>query len=392
MKSSLIRRACVAAVVLAATMAPAVAAQTDDTGVRGGTAAPSDIGAKARLLGERTIPNKFTFRGTTVGGLSGIDRDPCTGEYVAISDDRSVLQSARFYTARIAVDATGVHSVDFTGTHPLLQPGGAVYPALHAGDGKAVDPEEVRVDPQSCDYWWAQEGERPKSSDGLVIQPSIQFAGRSGAYRGQLTLPPNYEILAGDRGLRRNKAVEAITFGARGSMLTSAVEGPLLQDGPEPTLQHVAPVRVTQQSRDGAVLGQFAYPLEKIFTAPDGSSTYPPDTGVPAILSYPGDSSRYLVLERTWVSGAGFKIRLFDATTRGATDVQHIDSLKGRKIVPMRKKLVADLADFDLSGVYNTEGMTWGPTLPDGERSLVLISDDNFTEDAATQIVALGIR
>ncbi|MFJ9656221.1 esterase-like activity of phytase family protein [Streptomyces microflavus] len=92
-----------------------------------------------------------------------------------------------------------------------------------------------------------------------------------------------------------------------------------------------------------------------MFAAPDGSSTYPPDTGVPAILAYPGDSSRYLVIERTWVSGAGFKIRLFDATTRGATDVQHIDSLKGRKIVPMRKKLVADLADFGLSGVYNTE-------------------------------------
>ncbi|MFI5743459.1 esterase-like activity of phytase family protein [Streptomyces anulatus] len=151
MNLSLIRRACVAAVVVASTMAPAVAAQTDDTGARGGTAALSDIGAKARLLGERSVPHKHSFRGTTVGELSGIDRDPCTGEYIAISDDRSVLQPARFYTARIAVDSTGVHAVEFAGTHPLLQPDGAVYPALHAGDGKVVDPEEVRVDPQSCD-------------------------------------------------------------------------------------------------------------------------------------------------------------------------------------------------------------------------------------------------
>ncbi|WP_405434755.1 esterase-like activity of phytase family protein [Streptomyces anulatus] len=393
MNSSLARRACAAAVVLAATMAPAVAAQTDDSrGTQAGTAAPSDIGAKARLLGERTVPHKLSFRGTTVGGLSGIDRDPCTGEYVAISDDRSMLQPSRFYTARIAVDGDGVDSVDFTGTHPLLQPDGSVYPALSTGGGKAVDPEEVRVDPRSCDYWWAQEGERPKSPDGTVIQPSIQFADRSGSYRGQLPLPPNNEILGGDRGLRRNKAVEAITFGADGSVLTSAVEGPLLQDGPEPTLEHGAPVRVTQQSRNGEVLGQFAYPLEKIFTAPDGSSTYPPDTGVPAILAHPGDPSRYLVLERTWVSGAGFKIRLFDATTRGATDVQHMDSLKGREIVPMRKKLVVDLDDISLSSVHNTEGMTWGPTLPNGEYTLVLVSDDNFSEDLATQIVALGIR
>ncbi|QEU82764.1 esterase-like activity of phytase family protein [Streptomyces subrutilus] len=207
-----------------------------------------------------------------------------------------------------------------------------------------------------------------------------------------MTLPPNYEITSGDLGIRRNKAVEAITFGAGGTMLTSAVEGPLLQDGPEPTLQHGAPVRVTQQSRDGEVLGQFAYPLERIFTAPDGSSTYPPDTGVPAILAHPGDPGRYLVLERTWVAGAGYKIRLFDTTTRGATDVRRIDSLKGHKIVPMRKKLVADLATLGLSRVDNTEGMTWGPTLPDGERTLVLVSDDNFAEDAVTQIVALGIR
>lgn len=392
MRLSLIRRACAAAVVLAATMAPAVAAQSDGSDARDGTAAPSDIGAKARLLGEKIVPHKLPFRGTTVGGLSGIDRDPCTGEYVAISDDRSVLQPARFYTARIAVDGAGVHSVDFTGTHPLRRPDGAVYPPVSAGDGKAVDPEEVRVDPRSCDYWWAQEGDRPNSSDEPVIQPSIQFAARSGAYRGQLRLPPNYKITTGDWGIRRNKAVEAITFGAGGRVLTSAVEGPLLQDGPEPTLRHGALVRVTQQSRDGNVLGQFAYPLEKIFTAPDGSSTYPPDTGVPTILAYPGDPSRYFVLERTWVAGAGYKIRLFDATTRGATDVQHVDSLKGQKIAPMRKKLVADLADVGLSRIDNTEGMTWGPTLPNGERTLVLVSDDNFAEDAVTQFVALGIR
>lgn len=392
MRLSLIRRASAAAVVLAATMIPAVAAQSDVSGARGTAAAPTDLGVKARLLGEKIVPHKLSFQGTTVGGLSGIDRDPCTGEYVAISDDRSVLQPARFYTARIAVDGAGVHSVDFTGTHPLLQPDGAVYPPVSAGDGKAVDPEEVRVDPRSCDYWWAQEGDRPNASDQPVIQPSIQFAARSGTYRGQLPLPPNYQITTGDRGIRRNKAVEAITFGAGGSVLTSAVEGPLLQDGPEPTLQHGALVRVTQQSRDGGVLGQFAYPLEKIFTAPDGSSTYPPDTGVPTILAYPGDPSRYLVLERTWVAGAGYKIRLFDATTRGATDVRRINSLVGQKIVPMRKKLVADLADMGLSRIDNTEGMTWGPDLPNGERTLVLVSDDNFAEDAVTQIVALGIR
>lgn len=38
------------------------------------------------------------------------------------------------------------------------------------------------------------------------------------------------------------------------------------------------------------------------------------------------------------------------------------------------------LYDFTTSGTDadNVEGVTWGPTLPDGSRSLVLVSDDNF--------------
>ncbi|MFI5617804.1 esterase-like activity of phytase family protein [Streptomyces sp. NPDC051567] len=69
------------------------------------------------------------------------------------------MQPARFYTARITVDGAGVHSVDFTGTHPFLQPDGSAYPPPSTGDGKAVDPEELRVDPWSCRYrcassWW----------------------------------------------------------------------------------------------------------------------------------------------------------------------------------------------------------------------------------------------
>lgn len=347
---------------------------------------------QARLLGEKTVPHKLAFQDTTVGGLSGIDRNPCTGEYVFISDDRSSLQPARFYTARMDVDADGVHSVDFTGTHPFLQPDGTAYPAPALGDGKAVDPEEIRVDPRSCDYWWGQEGDRPTTVGPPAVQPSIQYASPTGEYLGQLKLPANYEITMEDRGPRRNQAIEAITFGSKGKVVTSAIEGPLLQDGPEPDVNNGALVRVTQQTRGGKVLGQFAYPLEKIFAQNDPDSPWGPDTGVPSILAFPGQPHRYLVLERTWVAGAGYKIRLFDATTRGATDVQAVESLAGQTVVPMRKKLVADFDTLGLSAVDNTEGMTWGPDLPSGERLLILVSDDNFTQEAITQIVALGIR
>jgi 3-phytase len=97
-------------------------------------------------------------------------------------------------------------------------------------------------------------------------------------------------------------------------------------------------------------------------------------------------------MERTYVPGAGYKIRIFDATTRGASRVQHVDSLTSAAIRPMPKRLLVDLDDLSLPTVYNVEGMTWGPRLPTGERTLVLVSDDNFSSDEVTQVIALALR
>lgn len=344
--------------------------------------------AQVRLLGERTVPHKLSYADTTVGGLSGIDRNPCTGEYVLISDDRSVINPARFYTARIDVDASGVRSIDLTGTHPFRQADGTTYPPTTANDGKAVDPEELRVDPWTCDHWWAQEGDRQPDQ---VIQPSVIKSTPLGAHQGELPLPSNYAITQ-DQGPRRNQALEAVTFGARGALVTTAVEGPLVQDGPVPTTSHGALSRVTTQTRRGKIVGQYAYPLEPIFAEVKPGSPWAPDTGIPAILALPSDPTRFLVLERTYVDGSGYKIRLFEATTRDATDVRDIESLANQPVKAMSKRLLADFADLGLSTVDNTEGMTWGPRLPSGERTLILVSDDNFYAGAVTQVVALALR
>ncbi|MDA3642806.1 esterase-like activity of phytase family protein [Saccharopolyspora indica] len=179
---------------------------------------------------------------------------------------------------------------------------------------------------------------------------------------GEHRLPPNYEITPHERGPRRNLVLEAIAFDPTGSVLTSALEGPLIQDGPLPTTERGALARVTAQTRTGEVLGQYAYPIEPVFTSPPPGGRRP-DTGVPAILAHPDDPDRFLVLERTYVEGTGFKVRLFEATTTGATDVQRVDSLADRPVQPMRKRLIVDFHDLELSTVDNIEGMTWGPQL-----------------------------
>ncbi len=43
------------------------------------------------------------------------------------------------------------------------------------------------------------------------------------------------------------------------------------------------------------------------------------------------------------------------------------------------------------TGLDNVEGMTLGPVLPNGQQSLVLVSDNNFSATQFTQILAFGL-
>ncbi|RSN54408.1 3-phytase [Amycolatopsis sp. WAC 04182] len=380
-------------------LALAVAGLLAGSGVVTGTpasAAPvvDQAWSQVRFLGERTIPQYSEFRGTTVGGLSGIDRDERTGQWVMISDDRSDRQAARFYTAEIDVDGAGVHDVRFTGTKPFLRPDGQVYPPSSAGDGTTVDPEDIRVDPWTGKYWWSQEGNRPRGTPtptDAVIQPSVQRAGRDGAYAGELPLPDNYRITTGATGPRRNLVLEAITFAAGGALLTSAVESPLLQDGPVPTPEQGGLSRVTVHTRAGTPLAQYAYPQEPLFAVPNPAGSFA-DSGIPEILAHPTDPTRYLVIERGFVTGHGYNVKLFEMSTRGATNIKNVDSLEGATVTPVRKKLLLDFRDLPLPLIDNYEGMSWGPTLPTGERTLLVVSDDNFWPGENTRFVALALR
>jgi hypothetical protein len=351
--------------------------------VTGLLAAPASATSNVRLLGERIVPHALTFQGTTVGGLSGIDRDPWTGDYVFVSDDRSATNPARFYTARIPVTGDGLGEVTFTGTHPFLRPDGTTYP------NGSVDPEDIRVDPWTGHLTWSQEGER---RPGTLIDPSIRDATRSGGFVDELPLPANEHMSTGEHGPRQNLVLEGLTYAAAGTLVVSSVESPLIQDGPVPTPTTGALSRVTVQTRTGHVLAQYAYPQEPIFAVPN-PPTASANNGVSSMVAVdPLDPTRFLMVERAFASGVGNKIRIYEASTVGATNVARIDSLATAKVRPMRKRLVVDLADLKLSTVDNIEGVTWGPRLSSGERSLLLVSDDNFATNQVTQIVALAVR
>jgi hypothetical protein len=354
-----------------------------------------------RLLGERTLPHHLRFRGTTVGGLSGVDYDPRTGRYLLVSDDRSAVDPARFYTAEIELDAGGLHDVVLTGVTFFRRPDGKAYPSLDEwcteqfdfgpGDRNVfgtVDPEEIRVDPRTGSMLWSHEGILAESSAGqrILVDPALRISNPDGRFLRDLPIPRN-ELYSGGLGPRQGHAIESLTFARNGELVVSVLEDPLLTGGPEPTGRAGGVTRITVQSVEGAVLAQYAYELDPL---PEGSAD--DNAGVASILACePATATRFLLLERAFVAGSGNRIRVYVADVSRATDVLALPSLVGASIEPARKTLLVDLADVGLEGLENIQGMTWGPDVCTGERTLVLVSDDNFAATQRTQVVALAM-
>ncbi|OZM78639.1 3-phytase [Pseudonocardia sp. MH-G8] len=349
----------------------------------------------AGFLGEQRIPPGTQFAGTTVGGFSGLDRDPADGTWVVVSDDRSELAPARFYTADLRFDGAdgALSAVELTGTTSFLRPDGSPHPPLQGGDGTTVDPEDIRIDPIGGDLLWSQEGERIVPADGgppTLIDPTVRFAARDGRFGAELPVPPEWRADAGERGIRQNLGPEGLTFADGGRLVVTALEGPLLQDGPVPTRTAGAVSRIVVQTRTGEVVSRFAYPQEPIFADPVPAGGFA-NNGVTALLAVDDtDPTRFLVLERSFVTGVGNAVRLYEIDTAGATDIP--EGRPAGEATPVRKRLLLDLAELPLASLDNVEGMAWGPDRADGSRTLVLVSDDNFSDTQVTQFVAVAVR
>jgi hypothetical protein len=116
-------------------------------------------------------------------------------------------------------------------------------------------------------------------------------------------------------------------------------------------------------------------------------------------------SSRLLVLERIFIrerAEAGrhvTRVRLYDVDLTGATDVSAMESLGETDAWrPVTKELVLDFDDIvpRLSPEHpvldNFEAMGFGPTLADGSRSLVVVSDDNFRDEQRTVFLFFSLK
>ena len=367
-------------------------------GTSAGTPLSPPVGAPASIglefLGQQRLPHAYRYNDTTVGGLSGLDFDTATGRYVAISDDRSELQPSRFY--RLSLDLArfnrrgdpGYEGVVLHEVRTLRRPDGSAFPDYRTDPAHAADPESIRVHRPSGRLVWSSEGDRATgNAREVLVDPHVWEIDRDGGFVRALPLPDKFRASATERGIRRNLAFEGLAFSPDYTTLFVATENALLQDGPVASLTASSPSRIIAYDfASGHVVAEYVVDVAPIPIAPRAGGFA--DNGISEILALTAD--RLLVMERSFAQGVGNTIRLFEVDLRGATNVAGLESLAGQAYAAAPKRLVLDLATLGIR-LDNFEGMTWGPMLPDGRRSLVLVSDDNFNPQQATLFFAFAV-
>ncbi|GAA2670776.1 esterase-like activity of phytase family protein [Streptomyces lunalinharesii] len=380
------RRTGPAAAALLAALIPAAPASAAPTPAAADAPHPWSL----RLLDTLSVPAGTDALGTPFGGLSGIDFDPRTGRYAALSDDRAERAPARFYTLDLPLDGYRFahRQPDVTAVTTLTDQAGRPYPR------RSVDPESIRWTTGGTRVVWTSEGAGAQGQPATVTETDAA----SGRALRELPLPPAYRPVldaAGRQvaGVRDNEALEGLTTTAGGSRTVTLTESALVQDGPAPTPETGSPARLlVQDHTTGRPLAAHVYEVGRVTDTPTAPVPGTPDTyaaarGASEVLAL--DATDFLVVERTYASGLGYPIRIYWTTTRGATDVRDRGALTGHEH-PMPKRLVFDSRTTGVN-TDNVEGLTWGPRLPDGTRALILVADDNFgLFGSATKFHLLG--
>jgi hypothetical protein len=333
-----------------------------------------------KFIGEQIIPDGELFEGEIVGGLSGIDYKD--GFYYLICDSHE--SPIRFYKADLTFDETSFSSVEILEQVELLTKEGKSF------EKNTADPESIIFDTSTNEIVWTSEG---YADEG--INPFVRTASVEGIFLKEFTLPTIFEADGNSTtmGPRANGVFESLTLSIDNAGYWTATELPLKQDGEEPVYDTDtnSPVRFAYIDKaSGAFQKQFAYKLDKVAREVLIAGLGFTVNGVADILQY--EQNKFLVIERSFTTGTsdgGITLKLYDVDSSNATDVSEVESLYGASYTPAEKTLVLNFEEIrsqlsTIPGgtepiVDNIEGITFGPDLPNGNKSVIIVSDNNFS-------------
>jgi Uncharacterized protein conserved in bacteria len=334
------------------------------------------------FMGQGNLTTGFLYNNTEVGGLSGITYNPEKQVYYAISDDPSNKNQARFYTLNIDLSSgflseTGVRVIGVT---PLLTETGETFTK------NSLDPEGIAFSGNSV--FIASEGNLYQNIPAFIKQFSLD-----GKILRSLPIPEKFvnENRNKNQGLRSNLSLESLTITPDQNYLFTANENALIQDGEIANLEQGTPSRILRYNlQTDQPDREFLYITDPLANSAFIAEQYNRQ-GLVDLLAI--DQQHLISLERSFSLGLGYTIKLFLVNLEPANNIQNLPSLKqiNSEIVPAEKTLLLNLNSLNIL-IDNIEGLTWGSPLPEGGRSLILISDNNFMSLQTTQIIALRIN
>lgn len=326
---------------------------------------------------------------------SGIDWTGHGDIYVAIND-RGPSDGAAEYRCRAqlfrivyAPENKATITAELLRTVMLVLPSGEPFVGAltaldhHSGTGlpRRLDPESIRV--RSDGSWMITE----------EYGPWVDIFEPTGHHRERLKTPAPYLAAIHTAnpedevpplavtGRQANRGLESLSLlPGRDDAWFAFPQSPLIQDGALNSKHKRTGVDMRVWKHEAGADTQYVYRLE--------DASY----GVNEVLSI--DEHRLLVLERDG-SKAAFR-RIYIADFSSATEVSAFSRLtQAPPITPAVKRLFIDLADpgWKIPGPMpeKIEGLAFGPTLPSGDRLLLVTADNDMRADQPSWIWAFAV-
>ena len=351
-----------------------------------------DLSGDTRILENGEPRNRL-------GGFSALDYSGTGTRYAAMSDrgadDGAVGYPCRVQMLDIVIQPGTEEPVSAKVAETILFRDTNKRPFI--GLAAAIEPTEEnahRFDP---------EGFRFNSAGGFFVSDEygpvlIEFQ-PDGVEKRRFNVPAHLQVAspnadkvaenaANKTGRASNRGMECLALSTDGTKLVGLIQGPLLQDG--------------QRTPEGVVIGRNCRLIEiELASGKTREFVYQMASdlnGNSEILAVAPD--RFLVLERD--SGAGEaaawrKLVMIDLSD--ATDVSDQITLPQELPAGMKPVQRVDYLDFldprwKLAGAdmpEKIEGLTYGPALPDGRKTLLVSTDNDFESAEPSQIWVFAI-
>ncbi|WP_413586362.1 esterase-like activity of phytase family protein [Bdellovibrio sp. HCB274] len=344
-----------------------------------------------KYIGETSIVTGAKFENTTIGGLSGITYKD--GVLNAISDDKGRWGEPRIYQFEFKVNDKSIVLIPKSVKEVKGLPKEGRRRAFVDLEGLALLPEG--------DFLVSSEGNgdlKPRS------MPRVFRAGADGKWKSDISIPEKYlpeSTGQQSKGVQNNGALEGLTTTGDGKFMFTCLEAPLTQDIDMETEASGVVVRILKFEDRGAQRGyftpaaEFAYKVDAYHDNQIGREIF---RGVSEILAL--TDSKIIVLERgARIHGKGWKstVALYLADVTKATNTLSMIKLADHKYTLAEKTKLLDF-ETDLvkvrgkKDVQNFEALAFGPKLPDGRRTLLVMSDNNFSKNEVTELLVFAIE